>query len=171
MKMTQVMQGLETSVQWLETIEWKKPETWTAFTTLLLFLATILLVVATDSLRRVAAQERESHKAIATARGWDDLRAEIDLEKLPLEEDKVVLRRSLGKVERFATLVNRGVYDLDLFVLMSGSWFLASRFHKVVAERQEKAKNARKRIPYTQIEKLRQSVQKRIKELNLETAE
>jgi hypothetical protein len=69
--MTEVIQGLETSVQLLETI--KKPETWTAFATLLLFLATILLVVATYSLRRVAAQESESHKAIATARGWEGL--------------------------------------------------------------------------------------------------
>jgi hypothetical protein len=84
------------------------------------------------------------------------------------EEKGKDLRPSLGKLERFATLVNRGVYDLDLFVLMSGSWFLTSGYHAAVAERQEKAKEAKKGIPYTQIEKLHQSVQKRLNELNLD---
>jgi hypothetical protein len=152
--MTEVM-------QWLKTINM---EMWaafaTAFATFLLFFATILLVVATNSLKRVAADERDTHKAIATAEGWDNLRAELKEEK-----DK---RTSLGKLERFATLVNRGVYDLDFFVLMSGSWFLASGYHATLAERQQKAKEANKKIPYTQIKKLRQSVQKRLSELNLE---
>jgi hypothetical protein len=109
----------------------------TGVATLLLVVITGLLVkatrdlaVATRVLAQSAAEDSRNRRVQATADAWMNLRRELDLPHLTEEtpENEIdaegeKVRPQLRALEVFSVGINSGVYDLEAFKRMSGSWF------------------------------------------------
>jgi hypothetical protein len=99
--------------------------------TLLLAVATAMLCWVTWYLARNTKTDFERRKIEATLASWREIRNTVKpggLDKLGSDSTLNTLtaetRITIRELEYFASCVNSGVYDLDIFAQVSGSWFL-----------------------------------------------
>ena len=131
-------------IMWSSAVE-KPGELLTGIATLLLAAITFLLVIATKVLARSAVEDSRNRKIQATADAWIKLRGKLEFHDLTnvasgdIDAAGKAVLSQLRELEAFSQVVNSGVYDLDTFSRISGSWFVQQvRWIKPYIDQQQK---------------------------------
>src|SRR5271166_5919021 len=99
----------------------------TAIFTIVLAIATGMLWWATRLLANKTKEDFTRRKIQDTVAAWSDVRDAVPpggFENLNPQSKPGEEMVALRKIEYFASCINAGVYDHEIFVRLSGSWFI-----------------------------------------------